>query len=105
MNSSLRYLFLGSTTYSKEIREFLIDNGFIPCAIFYIPREFYMKTKGKVLRMDNYNYTDLKEIANKYGIPFFEVNSVEGKRLKDYKDIIERMNPDLILAYGWYLRD
>jgi len=102
MKSHLRYLFLGSTTYSKEILEFLIDNGFIPCAIFYIPREFYMKTRGKVLRMVNYNYADLKEIADKYGIPSFEVNSVEGKRLKDYKDVIERMNPDLILVYGWY---
>jgi len=102
MKSHLRYLFFGSTTYSKEILEFLIDNGFIPCAIFYIPREFYMKTKGKVLRMVNYSYADLTEIANKYGIPSFEVNSVEGKRLKDYKDVIERMHPDLILAYGWY---
>jgi len=102
MKSYLRYLFLGSTIYSKEILEFLINNGFIPCAIFYIPREFYIKTKGKVLRRVNYNYADLTEIANKYAIPSFEVNSVEGKRLKDYKDIIEKMKPDLILVYGWY---
>jgi methionyl-tRNA formyltransferase len=61
-----------------------------------------MKTKGKVLKMVNYNYADLTKIAGKYGIPSFEVNSVEGKRLKDYKDVVEGMNPDLILAYGWY---
>ena len=81
---------------------FLIENEFIPKVIFYIPKKFKIKIKGVKEEKINSNYADLTQIAKKYNIPCYEVNSVNGKRLKDYKEIIKNLNLDLFLVLGWY---
>ena len=102
MDKSLNFAFLGSTNYSKEMLLFLIENGFIPRVIFYIPKRFKIKIQGVEEEKINSNYADLTRIAKQYNIPYYEVNSIDGKRLKDYKDKIKKLNLDLFLVLGWY---
>jgi len=94
------FIFLGATNFSRELLVFLIEKGFIPDAIFAIPKRFKISySKDFVI---NYNFADLKEIAIEYKIPYFEVDGTEGKKLKDYKDVIASFKPQLILVLGWY---
>ena len=72
----------------------------MPKVIFYMPKEFNISYSDK--KVKNTNYADLTHIAKNYNIPYYEVNSVNGKRLKDYKDIIKDLNLDLLLVLGWY---
>lgn len=98
--NNLTYAFFGTTNYSKDLLLFLIEEGFIPKAIFSIPQKFkisYSKTK-----VNNSNYSNLKEIADKYNISYYEIDSIEGKRTRDYNQIIKELNLDLILVLGWY---
>jgi len=98
--NNLSFAFFGATNYSKELLLFLIENSFLPKVIFSIPQEFtisYSKEKVK-----NTNYANLKEIADKHGILYYEIDSIDGKRTKDYKDIIKELKLDLLLILGWY---
>ena len=96
----LSFVFFGATNYSKELLLFLIENKFIPKAIFSIPKEFNISYSEK--KVKNSNYANLKIIAKKHDIEYYEVDSIEGKRTKDYEKIINNMNLDLILVLGWY---
>ena len=96
----LSFAFLGATNYSKELLLFLINKRFIPKAIFSIPEEFNISYSEK--KVKNTNYANLKDIANEYDIPYYEIDSVEGKKIKSYEQIIKKLNLDLILVLGWY---
>ena len=96
----LHYAFLGTTNYSKELLLFLIEQQLIPKAIFSIPQEFHISYNEK--KVKNTNYADLKHIADKYNITYYEIDSIEGKKMKDYEKIIKELNLDLILVLGWY---
>ena len=98
----INYIFLGSTKYSAKVLKFLINNGYKPKAIFYIPKKYKIKINGKYVDRINYNYADLKRLADIYKIPSYEVNSIDGKRIQDYKYIIKNIKPDFMLALGWY---
>lgn len=95
-----KYIFLGATKFSEETLIFLIENGFKPEAIFFIPEEFKISWSKEPVK--NFLYADLRKIGMNQNIPCFEVNSVEGKRLKDYYSLIKGFDLDLILALGWY---
>jgi methionyl-tRNA formyltransferase len=97
---NIKFAFLGATNYSKELLLFLIEKSFIPSVIFAIPKEFSISYSEE--KVKNTNYANLEEIAKEYGIPYFEVDSTEGKRLKDYSTLIKEMNLDLLLVLGWY---
>ncbi len=96
----LTFAFLGATNFSKEMLTCLIDNGYLPRLIFYIPEEFSISYSRQ--RVKNFCYADLKVIGNKYSIQTYEVDSVRGKRLEDYASIIQEQNLYLILVLGWY---
>ena len=98
----INYIFLGSTEYSAKVLRFLVNKGYKPKAVFYIPKKYRIKINGDYIERENYNYADLKKLANVYEIPAYEVNSVEGKRMMDYKGVISSLEPDFILALGWY---
>ncbi|HSJ69441.1 MAG TPA: methionyl-tRNA formyltransferase [Anditalea sp.] len=97
----MKILFLGCTAFSERLLIKLSNLENIEIgAVFSIPQEFqisYSKEKVK-----NSNYVNLKPYADKLNIPFFEVESVEGKKLTDYKEFIENYQPDAILVMGWY---
>jgi len=98
----MNIVFMGCTNYSKELLNHLLENEFNINLILTIPEEFkisYSDTKVK-----NYNYTNLKSIANVKSIECHEVDSIPGKKLDDYYDIIKKCNPDLILVLGWYYK-
>ena len=96
----ISYAFLGATNYSKELLLFLIENNLIPKAIFSIPQEFNISYSEK--KVKNINHANLKAIAEKHSIPYYEIDSIEGKKIKDYESIIKELNLDLILVLGWY---
>lgn len=95
-----RIIFFGSTKFSKLILDNLIINRHKIVAIFSIPKEFNISYSDK--KIINTNYANLEIIAIKNNIPFYEVDSVNGKRTTDYKEIISSLSPDLILVLGWY---
>lgn len=97
---NISFAFFGATNYSKELLLFLLKKNLIPKAIFSIPQEFTISYSDKKIK--NTNYGNLKAIAAKLDIPYYEIDSVEGQRTKDYNNIIEELNLDLILVLGWY---
>lgn len=96
----ISFAFFGTTKYSKDLLLYLIDNELAPVVIFSIPEEFNISYSNE--KVKNSNYANLKEIANNYQIPYYEVDSIDGKRSKDYGNIISSFNLDLILVLGWY---
>ena len=64
---NLSFAFFGCTNYSKELLLFLIKK-FIPQAIFSSPSNFTISYSDK--KVKNFNYANLREIADKNNIPF-----------------------------------
>ncbi|HOM08359.1 MAG TPA: methionyl-tRNA formyltransferase [Syntrophales bacterium] len=100
----LKYIFLGATRFSKEILLELVESGFLPKAVFAIEEEYFISyDKGKTReRRKNYNFANLRIEAEKLNVPYYSVDSVPGKRLVDYKHIIQDLYADVILCLGWY---
>lgn len=98
--NDVRYAFLGCTNYSKDLLEYLISLDKVPEIILTIPEYFNISYSEN--KVQNRNFGDLYQLAQKHGIPCLEVDSVDGKRLKDYKNILENKKVDLLLALGWY---
>lgn len=97
---NIKFAFLGTTSYSRELLLFLIEKDFVPLVILSIPQEFNISySDNKVV---NCNYADLKTIAVKYNIQYCEVDSYEGKKLSDYYKVLDKLNLDLLLVLGWY---
>ncbi|MBI4647022.1 MAG: methionyl-tRNA formyltransferase [Bacteroidia bacterium] len=96
----MKTIFLGCTKFSEQLLKALLTNEIEINCIFSIPEKFNISySKNKVI---NYNYADLKSIANQNNIPFYWVDSKDGIKIKDYIEIIEAINPDVILVLGWY---
>lgn len=98
--NNLSFAFFGTTNYSKELLLFLLEKDLAPKVIFSIPQEFNISYSNE--KVKNTNYADLKKIALKYDILYYEIDSVDGKKTKDYEPIIKELNLDLILVLGWY---
>ena len=98
--NNLSFAFFGTTNYSKELLLFLLEKDLVPKVIFSIPQEFNISYSNE--KVKNTNYAELKSISNKYNILYYEIDSVNGKRTKDYETIIKELNLDLILVLGWY---
>lgn len=96
----LSFAFFGATNYSRELLLFLLHRSLIPKAIFSIPSEFNISYSDK--KVKNTNYADLKSIADQYNIAYYEIDSVDGKKTKDYESVINGLELDLILVLGWY---
>ena len=97
---NLSFAFFGSTNYSKKLLLFLIKKKFLPKAIFSSPKEYTISHSDEKIK--NYNYANLKEIAGEYNLPFYEIDSIDGKRVKDFDNIIRDLSLDLILVLGWH---
>jgi methionyl-tRNA formyltransferase len=96
----MKVIFLGATNFSKEMLLSLIHGNVYISAIFSIPEEFYISYSKEKIK--NYNYADLSIIATNNHIEFYEVDSLPGKRLSDYYELIKNIDPDIILVLGWY---
>ena len=100
LSNKIKYAFFGATNYSKELLKGLLDENLKPSAIFSIPEKFNISYSEK--KVKNTNYADLRVIANEYNINYYEIDSVEGKKTKDYNNIIKELDLDLLLILGWY---
>jgi len=100
----LKTIFLGATAYSAEMLNCLLDNGVNVSAVFMIPKEFHLKKRGVQVetKFGNSNFFDLQVIADRYQIPSYTVDSLDGRTLGNYAEVIENISPDLILVLGWY---
>jgi len=94
------YIFFGATKFSETLLIKLISQNYFPRVIFSIPQEFSISYSNE--KIDNCNYGNLKKIAEKYSIDFYEIDSLDGRRTSDYYQIIKEVAPDLILVLGWY---
>lgn len=83
----ISFAFFGSTEFSKKLLLFLIDNKYIPKSIFSSPPEYSISYSGKKIK--NFNYENLNKIAKEYHLSFYEVDSVDGKRTKDFESILK----------------
>ncbi len=99
---NLSFAFFGCTNYSKELLLFLINKKFRPKAIFSSPSNFTISYSDK--KVKNFNYANLREIADKNNIPFYEIDSVDGKRTKDFISVIKKLDLDLMLILGWFYK-
>lgn len=97
---SISFVFIGTTNYCRELLIFLLEKNIISKAIFSIPQEFSISYRKK--KVKNTNYVNLKTIADKHKIPYYEIDSYDGKKTKDYEPIIKELSLDLILVLGWY---
>lgn len=96
----MRIAFLGATKFSESILLHLLENKIDVGMIFSIPQSFGISySKEKVV---NYNFADISLIAEKYNIPHYSVETVEGNKMQDYLQILESFKPDVILVMGWY---
>jgi methionyl-tRNA formyltransferase len=97
----MRIIFFGCTHYSRDLLESLLNNNNANIVgVFSIPEEFSISYSEE--KVKNTNYASLKYISKEKNIPFFEVDSVEGKKTTDYTNIISELKPDVILVLGWY---
>jgi methionyl-tRNA formyltransferase len=93
----VRIIFFGASELGYDCCESLIKNGQIIAGIFTIPQEFKISySPGKPVK--NYLFKDFTELGKKYGIPTFTING----DIKDYYETIENLQPDFLLAIGWY---
>lgn len=93
-------VFLGCTKFSEQILQFLIKEKVKIKAIFSIPREFSISySKEKVI---NSNYVDLSDYAKKIDVPYHLIESKDTRRLIDFENELKLMQPEVILAAGWY---
>lgn len=97
----MNIIFLGCTKFSEEILNHLLSMESIQIsAIFSIPKEFEISYSES--KVTNSNYADLSRYACRTGADYFEINSIKGSRITDYKNEIASYNPDVILVMGWY---
>lgn len=97
----MKVIFLGCTKFSEELLQTVYSHKNIELkAIFTVPKFFTISYSDKPVK--NTNYADLEKLAQKWNIIHFEVDSVDGKRLEDYKRVISEIEPDVILVMGWY---
>ncbi|MFZ9035190.1 MAG: methionyl-tRNA formyltransferase [Francisellaceae bacterium] len=98
--NSLKYIFLGSTSFSQEVLLHLMSHGYIPELIFTMPKAF--KISYSDTQVVNRNFFDLSSIAEEMNIPCYEIGSKNGKKLDDYIELIQGLNVDVIVVAGWY---
>lgn len=99
----MRIAFFGCTAFSERILKALLEcSTHEIAAIFSIPREFSISYSQNPVH--NTNYADLKPYSDKLKVPFFEVNSVKGKRTANYEPVIKNLKIDVILVIGWYYK-
>lgn len=97
----MKIVFLGCTTFSQRILEAIrhLGNAEI-VGIFSIPRLF--KISYSADPVENRNFADLSSHATQLGVPYIEIDSVEGQRISDHFVLMKQLQPDVLLVMGWY---
>ena len=97
----MKIIFFGCTNFSKRVLDAILTIKNIEiAALITIPEYFSISYSQKQIK--NTNYFDFSETAEKLRIPIFQVDSIEGKKINDYKEFIRDINPEVMLLMGWY---
>ena len=92
---------MGCTKFSERLLLEILEISSVSVkALFTIPEHFHISYSEELVH--NSNYADLKIHAEYHGIPNYEVDSIDGKRMKDRIVVLEEIRPDVILVMGWY---
>jgi methionyl-tRNA formyltransferase len=90
-------VFFGASELGFDSCESLIKAGIPVNGLVTVPRQFnisYSKDKP----VTNYLFKDFQALAEKYNLPLVTIET----KIKDYKEQIKSLNPDVILVIGWY---
>jgi methionyl-tRNA formyltransferase len=93
----MKIIFFGASSLGYSCCYELLKAGHEIVALFTIPKEFnisYSPDKP----VSNVLYRDFNQLGIQFNIPVYEVN----QNIKDYITIVEEIQPDFILAIGWY---
>jgi methionyl-tRNA formyltransferase len=96
----MKIVFLGATDFSSKLLLHLLENGMTIERLFISPKEFNISYS--LDKVKNYNFGNLREIAEKYQIPCYELDPPYNKKISDYYDELLELKPDVILVMGWY---
>lgn len=94
----MKIVFFGASKFSEELLSTLYDNGFKIDALFTIEQDFTVRKGEKV---KNYNHANLIPLAEANNTPHYIVDS-EDNKISSYMDVLEEIQPDVILVLGWY---
>jgi len=94
----MKIVFFGASQFSEDLLSTLYDNGFKIDALFTIDQEFTIRKGEKV---KNYNHSNLIPLAEANNTPHHIVDNEE-RKLSSYIDVLEEIQPDVILVLGWY---
>lgn len=97
---SLKYVFLGTTSFSYQLLEMLLENNIKPSAVYTLPQSFEISYSAKPVL--NYNHADIKGLSDKHGIPCIVLKEKSETNLSVYYDELKAFDLDLILVLGWY---
>ena len=95
----MNIVFFGASQLGYECCELLLKNNYKIKGIFTIPKEFSIKYKKTgTEKVKNVLYQDFNVLGKKYDIPVFTIN----QDIKNYYNDFESLEPDFVLAIGWY---
>src|SRR5688572_8477950 len=93
----MNIVFFGASELGYDCCESLIKEGNQVVGIFAIEQEFKISySPDKPVK--NYLFKDFRQLGQKYNIPVYVING----DLKDYYSQLEALQPDFLLAIGWY---
>lgn len=93
----MNIVFFGASDLGYDCCEAIIKAGHNVSGIFTIAEQFNISySPGKPVT--NYLFRDFRVLSERHNIPIVTVNG----DLASFQGALEEMNPDLILAIGWY---
>ncbi len=93
----MNIVFFGSTEFGYECCEALMLSGNKIVGIFTIDEIFNISNSPNK-PVKNYLFKDFRELGDRYKIPVISING----NLRSYKTQLEALQPDFLLAVGWY---
>ena len=96
----MRVVVLGVTKFTRAVVEGLVEEDIDIVGMFGIPEKFKISYSKEPVK--NYNYAPLKDLCEDIDIPHYRVDGYENRKIGNYSDEIEELEPDVILALGWY---
>lgn len=93
----MKIVFFGASELGYDCCESLIKEGHQVVTIFTIEQEFKISYSPDA-PVKNYLFKDFRQLGDKYNIPTYVING----DLKDYYQQLKNIQPDFILAIGWY---
>jgi methionyl-tRNA formyltransferase len=95
----MRVVFMGASELGFDCCKAILDANHNLVGIFTIPQRFDIKYKDQTekVQVRNYLFKDFRSFESA-GVPVVVVED----KMSAYYDELKRMQPDLILAIGWY---